>query len=115
MHACQPTSAKVEEGNKIERLLAVCRRSTLAAGLPTHTSLHLWKERKFPLILLLKGSLVAYPWPRFLSDFHYGAGLKPKGRTFRIAEKSFANGPFATEAELFERIVSEFPVKVSAA
>ena len=75
-------------------------------------SLHLWKERKFPLILLLRGSLVDYPWQRFLSDFKYGAGLKPKGRTFRIAEKSFANGPFATEAELFDRIVSQFPAKV---
>jgi hypothetical protein len=74
-------------------------------------SLRLWRERKFPLILLLKGNLVAYPWQGFLSDFKYGAGLRPMGRTSRISDKSFTNGPYSTDAEFFERIVSQFPAK----
>jgi hypothetical protein len=74
-------------------------------------SLHIWNERKFPLIVLLRGILVAYPWQRFLSDFKYGEGLRPMGRTFRISEKSFAKGPCATDAEFFDHIVSQFPPK----
>jgi hypothetical protein len=74
-------------------------------------SLHLWKERKFPLILLMTGNLIAYPWQRFLSDFRYGAGLRPMGRTFRISDESFANGPCSTDTEFFDHIVSQFPPK----
>lgn len=72
-------------------------------------SMHLWKEVTFPIIVFLRGSLVEYPWLRFLSDFDYGTGLKPMGRTYRIAKKAIANSRFGDEAAFYEDVITEFP------
>lgn len=72
-------------------------------------SMHLWGEGKFPIIVLLRGNLVSYPWFKFLSDFSYGSGLKPMGRTHRIAKKAIAGSRFLDEAGFNEAILTEFP------
>jgi hypothetical protein len=72
-------------------------------------SLHLWKERKFPLIVLLRGQLIRYPWFRFLNDFKFGLGMKPMGRTYRISEKSFGEGPATNDSVFFEYVTNKFP------
>jgi hypothetical protein len=71
---------------------------------------HLWKDSSYPIIILLRGNLVAYPWPKFLSDFGYGSGLKPMGRTYRIAKRALELSRFGDEATFYDRIPSEFPV-----
>jgi hypothetical protein len=70
---------------------------------------HLWREAKFPLIVLLRGAFIHYPWPRFLSDFRYGHGLKPMGRTARIADYAFANGPAPDDESFYEYLIKGFP------
>jgi hypothetical protein len=69
----------------------------------------LWKSQKYPLILLLQGELIEYPWSRFLSDFKFGVGMKPMGRTYRISEKAFDAGPTSTDGGFFRYLTSQFP------
>jgi hypothetical protein len=71
--------------------------------------MHLWKETTFPIIVLLRGGLVSYPWVRFLSDFGYGSGLKPMGRTHRISKKAIAESRFGDEETFHETILRELP------
>jgi hypothetical protein len=72
-------------------------------------SMHLWKERTFPIIVFLRGTLGSYPWFKFLSDLAYGSGLKPMGRTYRIAKKAIERSRFGEEAAFYDTIMAEFP------
>jgi hypothetical protein len=72
-------------------------------------SANLWKESTYPIIVFLRGSLVAYPWLKFLSDFGYGSGLKPMGRTYRIAKAAVGNSRFGNEEIFYDTILREFP------
>jgi hypothetical protein len=69
----------------------------------------LWKESKFPLIVLLRGNLIAYPWEQFLSDFQYGAGFRPMGRTYRISAQAFSRGPATTDQGFLDYVVAHYP------
>jgi hypothetical protein len=69
----------------------------------------LWGSQKYPLILLLEGELIEYPWPRFLTDFKFGVGMKPMGRTYRISEQAFRAGPASTDGGFFRYLTAEFP------
>jgi hypothetical protein len=71
-------------------------------------SQHLWKESKFPLILLLHGVLVKYPWHQFLSDFGYSAGFLPMGRTYRISKTTLGKSDFANDLDFFNYLVAQF-------
>jgi hypothetical protein len=73
-------------------------------------SKHLWKDTSYPIIVLLRGHLIEYPWVSFLADFHYGSGLRPMGRTYRIAKKAIAESRFGNEAMFYNKVLEEFHV-----
>jgi hypothetical protein len=68
----------------------------------------LWGDPKFPIIVLLLGHLINYPWLMFLRDFQYGPGLKPMGRTHTISDEALLNSEYADEAKFYQSIVEKF-------
>ncbi len=69
-------------------------------------SFKLWGERKFPLIVLLRGNLIHYPWPNFLDDMSYGAGFKGMGRVHTIAKPRLSETRFGSEESFLEHLSS---------
>jgi 5-methylcytosine-specific restriction protein A len=57
----------------------------------------LWTEAHFPLILLLRGALLHYPWPVFCTDFKFNMAWNPAGQTYRLKEERLIESPYGGE------------------
>lgn len=77
-----------------------------------HLSSYLWKESTYSIIVLTRGHLIKYPWIKFLGDFGYGSGLKPMGRTYRIAKQTMSNSRFTDEGTFYETITAEYAAQM---
>ncbi len=70
--------------------------SKIAQPLP-ELSRFLWTEAHFPLIVLLRGNLMHYPWPTFCADFGFKLAWNPAGQTYRLKEERLIESPYGGE------------------
>jgi hypothetical protein len=68
----------------------------------------LWNKNKYPIITFMAGRQIHYPWQIFLNDFGYGLGLKPMGRTYRVANEVLAASKYRTDHEFYDQIIEEY-------
>jgi hypothetical protein len=68
---------------------------------------YLWGEQKFPLILFLVGTVVGYPWPKFVEDMKYGSGIKGLGRLHSIGKQSLQDSTYHDEEGLWSAFQGE--------
>jgi hypothetical protein len=74
-------------------------------------SFKLWTEHKFPLIVILQGTLVDYAWEQFLKDFNFGMGFRPMGRTYRISQKAFSSAIVNTDYDFVDYVTTKYAAK----
>lgn len=48
---------------------------------------HIWYERRFPIIVLLQGELIFYPWANFIHHFSFNPKYHLLGQTMKLAEE----------------------------
>jgi hypothetical protein len=68
-------------------------------------SQQIWGEQKFPLIVLLQGSLVRYSWEAFVSDFGFAQNYHMRGNTMKLADAKLRMSPFGSEDAFVEHLV----------
>jgi hypothetical protein len=86
--------------------------SKVPQELPT-LSRFLWTEAHFPLIVLLRGALLHYPWPVFCSDFKFNMAWNPAGQTYRLKEERLIESPYGGEMS-FRKELRRFVVPSAA-
>lgn len=75
-------------------------------------SRHIWGEQSFPLIMLLRGQMIRYPWADFIADFRYDPNYKPgrsgkgQSRVETIAAPRFPGSAFGSEHAFAMRMLS---------
>ena len=62
-----------------------------------HLSEHIWGEERFPIVILLQGELISYPWTEFRDHFGYAPNYRMRGLTYRVSATSVASSPSKTE------------------
>jgi hypothetical protein len=72
----------------------------------------IWRESAFPVIVLLKGELIQYPWETFLKDFDFDSNYHMRGNTAKLADGRFKASRFTSE-DAFHAYVRESRALVS--
>jgi HNH endonuclease len=60
-------------------------------------SRHIWGEASYPLIVLLQGELIEYPWNTFHEQFGFASNFHMRGNTMRLARERIAASSWRTE------------------
>jgi hypothetical protein len=60
-------------------------------------SARLWGEARFPLIVLLRGSLTQSSWEEFRDAIGYKPNWRLSGQTYRLLPEKIAASPYRTE------------------
>jgi hypothetical protein len=70
-------------------------------------SAHIWGEQRFPLIVLLQGQMVAYPWLEFVGHFGFGPKYHMRGNTMRLAPERTAASPSGSEEAFMSTLLTK--------
>jgi hypothetical protein len=75
---------------------------------PLHDlSMHIWREPKFPLILLLQGELITYGWDEFSSAFGFDPKYHMRGTTANLADARVQQSRFKTEEAFISSLLTK--------
>ncbi len=72
---------------------------------------YIWKENRFPLIVLIDGSMIKYDWDSFKADFDYGPNYdwkKLRGRTNPISDEKMRTSKFGDSDTFARSVISRF-------
>ena len=69
-------------------------------------SRHIWGEQRFPLIILLQGQLISYPWEQFKEDFRFASNYEMRGQTAKLGPQRIPNSNFETEEAFIARLLT---------
>ena len=69
-------------------------------------SRHIWGEQRFPLIILLQGQLISYPWEQFKEDFRLASNYEMRGQTAKLGPQRIPNSNFETEEAFIARLLT---------
>jgi hypothetical protein len=69
-------------------------------------SSHIWGEQRFPLIILLQGELINYPWEQFLSDFGFNPKYHMQGNTAKLGPQRIPDSSFETEEAFISHLLT---------
>jgi hypothetical protein len=72
---------------------------------------HLWGEGRFPLIVLMSGTMCQYVWSDFLDHFSYDPNYswqKLRGRTNSVAAKKILESKFKSDEVFYQYISSTY-------
>ena len=58
---------------------------------------HIWGEQRFPILILLQGELIDYPWAEFVAAFGFAANYHMRGNTMRLADERLIASRFGSE------------------
>jgi hypothetical protein len=73
-------------------------------------SAHIWGEQRFPLIVLLQGQMVAYPWSEFVGHFGFDPKYHMRGNTMRLAPERVAASPSGSEEAFMATLLTNAEV-----
>jgi hypothetical protein len=59
---------------------------------------HIWGEQRFPLIILLRGEMIAYSWSDFIDHFFFDPKYHMRGNTMRLADSKVRSSAWGSEA-----------------
>jgi hypothetical protein len=98
----EPVLRKMQEGDSLMLLESEDFRyiGTVLSYLKTplwDLSAHIWGEQRFPLIVLLDGTLIRYAWESFIADFGFAENYHMRGNTARLADERLANSRFGSD------------------
>lgn len=69
-------------------------------------SRHIWNEQRFPLIILLYGQMIEYPWSSFVQHFGFEAQYHMRGNTMRLADERVTSSLSRTEEAFMAMLLS---------
>lgn len=67
----------------------------------------IWGEQKFPLIVLLDGTLIEYPWSSFHREFDFASKYHMRGNTMQLADRRIASSKYRSEEEFIRQLTRE--------
>lgn len=70
----------------------------------------LWGEPRFPLIILLDGTLTSYAWEQFRDAFGYKQNWRLAGNTYRLTDERIALSQFSSEAQIISAITGKLDI-----
>ncbi|MFC7541787.1 hypothetical protein ACFQU2_23060 [Siccirubricoccus deserti] len=68
---------------------------------------HIWGEQRFPLIVLLQGQMIAYPWSAFVEHFSFDANYHMRGNTMRLSAERVAASPSVNEETFLASVMTQ--------
>lgn len=57
----------------------------------------IWTEQRFPMIVMLQGELIRYPWDAFLQDFKFAPNYHMRGTTAALGPQRIPASKYETE------------------
>ncbi len=69
-------------------------------------SRHIWGEQRFPIIILLQGELITYPWRDFREQFDFDQNYHMRGNTMRLSEERVGSSSFVTEEAFIAKLLT---------
>lgn len=70
-------------------------------------SARIWGEQRFPLIVMLQGSAIHYPWVKFVRELGFAVNYHMRGNTCRIADERITSSRFGTERDFIKNLTAE--------
>ncbi len=74
-------------------------------------SRHIWGEQRFPLIVLLQGQMIGYPWTEFIEQFRFDPKYHMRGNTMRLGPDRVASSPSGSEEAFVATLLTEAAVR----
>jgi hypothetical protein len=68
-------------------------------------SRYLWKSDRYPIVFLMDGQLIDYPWETFFEKLGYARNWQLRGLAFRVTDEKLRHSEFHTEGALLREIV----------
>jgi hypothetical protein len=68
---------------------------------------HLWGEKRFPLIVFLKGALTNYRWFSFCDNLGYKRNWNPAGNTYRVQPERLIASPYGDDDGLIQAVAGQ--------
>lgn len=69
-------------------------------------SQHFWHEPRFPIIVLLRGDFIEYPWDNFKQHFQYQKNFRCPGQLMSVSPQRIADSPSGSEEAFIEYLLT---------